>query len=135
MADVLQQAGLSKSWITASFWETHSVINSVAVDGVDNQVQAGGIVKGERPEGLCWQRKREGDGIVIACGGIQSPVLGVHTGLEVDDLLWRQSCYHILSILCSQHTHRVAFFNKRLLAFFQLDQPTVCGLFDWQELQ
>ena len=50
--------------------ETYSIINVVAVDGVYNQVQAGGVVKGERPEGLCWQRKREGDGVVVTCGGI-----------------------------------------------------------------
>ena len=70
MADALQQAGLSVHCTLLHLsGEAYSVIDGVTVDGVYNLVQAG-VVEGERPEGLCWQRKREGDGIVIACGGI-----------------------------------------------------------------
>ena len=50
-----------------AFFGTYMVTNAVPVNGVGDQQVVGGVVESEGPEGLCWQGKREGDSVVVAC--------------------------------------------------------------------
>ena len=57
-----------RNWFvsTVNCKTAYPVGNVVAVDGVVDQVQVGGIVQRERPKCVCWHRQRTGDGVVVA---------------------------------------------------------------------
>ena len=57
--------------------------DAVTVDGIADEEEVAGIVHGQRPEGIGWQGHSQGYGVVVACGGVQSPVLGVDGGGDV----------------------------------------------------
>ncbi len=50
-----------------SMLEAYMVANAVGVDGIVDQQYTAGIVQSQRPKGSCWERKRKGDGVAVAC--------------------------------------------------------------------
>ena len=64
----------------------YPITDAVAVDGVVNQVQTGGIVDNEGPEVFSWDGQLECDGVVVASRSIQARSRRVNICLEVDDL-------------------------------------------------